>query len=219
MAGDLATTVAHQVKTFLGHETLEATIYSVERPTQDEYYAEGGHTVSFEARARFRRHPLAPPGRMEGCIRALRTDGAPQMGPSWPLRTREALVRMLKTSLWRDHLDYVLVFRRGNAATNPWAHDRREATIDAELYEEEGNVSIPDAGQQDTRLARLHLSERLALDIFPPQEGFIVFELDGGGPYAITGSNRDKKWLDTILTHCADLIQLYVGEVEPQAKG
>ena len=206
-------TVADQVKDFLGQETLEATLYSMERPSQEEYYTVG-HTVSFEARARFLRHPLAPPGRMEGCVRAMRTDGAPQMGPSWPVRTRRGLVEMLATSLWKLELDYVLVFRRGNASANPWAHDRRAATVDAALYEDEANA-VGDPGQEDTRLGCLHLAPRLALDIFPPQEGFIVFELDGGGG-AITDF---MKWLDAIILNCADLIQLYVGEVEPPARG
>lgn len=117
----------------------------MERPSHEEYYTEG-HTVTFEARARFLRHPLAPPGRMEGCTRAMRTDDAPQMGPYWPVRTRRALVVMLATSLWKFDLDYVLVIRRGNAVANPWAHDRREATVDAALQEVESNA-VGEPGQ------------------------------------------------------------------------
>lgn len=185
----------------------------MERPSEEEYYTVG-HTVSFEARARFLRHPLAPPGRLEGCVRALRTDGAPQMGPAWPVRTRGALVGMLKTSLWTPELDYVLVFRRGNAATNPWAHDRREASIDFHQYEEESQVAAVGEGQEDTRLGRLHLPSRLALDVFPPQEGFIALELDGGGPHDMA---QQHKWREGVVAQCADLVQLYVGEVEPPA--
>lgn len=202
-----------QVKDYVGNEALEATLYSMVRPSEDEYYTPG-FQVRFEARARFLRHPLAPPGHVEACVRALKTNGAPQMGPAWPCRTRGALEGLLTTSLWMTHLEYVLVFRRGNAAVTRgrWAHDRREAAINFELYEEEGaqgQAAFQNRTQDDARLGLLHLADRLALDAFPPRDGYICFGLDDG-------DRRDGvAWRRAIIAQCLDLVQLYVGEVEP----
>jgi hypothetical protein len=208
-----------QVQAFMGDETLEATLYSVvAHDSIHEFMDEDGFgTTHFEARARFVRHPHARPGVLEVCIQAVRSTPE-QMGPVWRCRTRKALDGLLTTSLWRPTMDYVLVLRRGPSA-NRWANDRRQVDVDTNLYSgEEHDAFVTDehpgrAWDADTRLGNLGVALRLALEAFPPQEGYICFHV---------GQNVDKTqwpaWRRAMIADCMDLVEIYVGELEPAAR-
>lgn len=115
------------------------------------------------------------------------------------------LEQLLAPSLWRNDLEYVFVVRRGSVErSNLWAKDGREIEADAnDMFH--NDIDANDAELDDGRIIRLSTPLRLALEVSPPQEGFLSF--DGK-------KEQGPAWKGSLIANCADLVQLLVGEVE-----
>lgn len=208
------------MKAFAGNDLLVATLYSKE--------AVGGRilripwipglppdfTFEFVARARFARHALAPRGRIEGCVESIRTT-PDWLGPTWPCGTRAALEGWLGTSHWQRDLRYVLILHRGSpAGKDLWANGSRTVTGNgATFMSEEQDADATDP--TNNRFAHLSLPSRLALDAFPPQEGYLCFDVTAEGPGTACSGTA---WREAMIARCPDLVQAYVGEVEPSVR-
>lgn len=96
---------------FADEGNLIATVYSVNILCDCIGAGHIPEPALFRARARFVRHPAAPKGQIEACVR--NAEGGEVGGARWPCRTRAALHAVLENAIDCFGPSYVLVVRRG----------------------------------------------------------------------------------------------------------